>query len=382
MFFDSLTRSLSRLLKAILAIPRIPRKLSCLLQESIDSWSEMAPYRIRSMAMNFNSMSATGLSAAKSGTLDRTRKFPDEFRRRSMIVWSFLDSDRRNFGRNSLITAHQWMRLAALYREYGLIGDALIFYRRALKIFRLHCPPADERLTATQKALADFYMVLGKPAEAEILLREIVEATARQPSASDTKILTSSPSDRHLNAERAATIHLLSGSIKQQGKLLEAAEVLSEMVDFYEAQGLPGSEECINVYNELSSAYAQLGNKRQADLFLKTARQLRFTLMVIECSGDARVLIVELERLAELYRQRHRNHIVSAIELRIAICQLLAKVSGRDYPGIEADLEQLAQHYDSRNNPGDAFASFHLRARAKRIAERRDSRQRAAILTR
>ncbi len=92
-------------------------------------------------------------------------------------------------------------------------------------------------------------------------------------------------------------------------------------------------------------------------------------LVMVKTAGDSSVLIAELEQLAELYRVRNRTSVIKALETHVEICKLVAKVSASGYPGIEKDLERLAQLFDARNGPRDAHASFHLRARAKRIVE-------------
>lgn len=376
------------LFSTIVSILLVPRSLSLKLKKAIDDWSEMAPYRIRSMAMNFDSTSATGLSSLKPGH-PCPNDYPDEFTRRAMKIWSFVDSDRRLFGKTSVVTAQQWMRLADLYREYGQIGDALIFYRRGLAIFRLNCEATDDRLIAARKTLADFYLNMGSPAEAETLLKEIAEAITAKLSAIEAGSLASDKkkqpsveaknSASALKASLVETLLILSESLKEQGKYAEAAEVLNRVVDFYE-RPLPTSDECVGVYRELASIYNELGDELKAALFLATAQKLSFVMIMTKCVGDASSLIVELERLAELYRQQEKSHIVRELEMRIEVCQLSAKVSGAVYPGVEEDLGLLAQHLDRRNEPGDANTAFHLRARAKRIVEA-TARQRIAPRT-
>lgn len=351
-----LPQSITKLIKAAVFILGIPKRLSRKLKEAIDDWSEMAPYRIRTMSEGFSSMSTTGGSALGKvkGPFDASR-YRDEFTRREMICWRLIDYDRMMFGKNDPITARQWMNLGDLYWEFRRPGDAAVFYRKGLKIFRNACVNTDEKLIAAQKKMANCDLLIGNLEEAEKLLCEIEVAVAAKEGA---------------RAERIANLVVLAETQKKQQKFKAAAISLNAIIDLHEADGnLPG-EECLAIYRELSETYTALGDPVKARLFIATAKQLDFMRIVEKAVGqDAKTLVRELEPLAALYSRRSKTEIVRGLRKRIEICELFFKVKDQRYPGVERDLERLAVLLDERNYGGDKTTAFHLRARAKRLLE-------------
>jgi tetratricopeptide (TPR) repeat protein len=351
-----LPQSLLKLFKAIVFTCSIPKRLSRKLKEAIDDWSEMAPYRIRLMSEGFGSMSTTGASALgkQKGPFDPSR-YRDDFTRREMICWRLIDFDRMMFGKNDPITARQWMNMGDLYWEYRRPGDAAVFYRKGLKIFRTACVNTDEKLIAAQKKMANCELVLGNFIEAEKLLSEIAVAIEVKEDA---------------RAERITNLIVLAETQKKQQKFKEAAVALNTIVDLHEADGnLPG-DECLAIYRELSETYTALGDPVKAQLFIATANQLDFMRIVEKAVGqDAKTLVRELEPLAALYSRRNKTEIVRGLRKRIEICELFFKVKDQRYPGVVRDLERLAVLLDERNYGGDKTTAFHLRARAKRLLE-------------
>ncbi len=257
-----------------------------------------------------------------------------------------------------------------------------MFYQRGLKIFRLSCEPTDDRLIAAQKKLANCYAAIGSYGEAELLFKEIAIAldlksiANQQENATATGDRSAKPnkvtaSGFGHSTERIINLLALAESLKRQNKHVESAVVLNRVVDLYEASGLPSGEDCLRVYNELSSTYKLIGDEKNAELFSATARQLDFMRIVEQAVGpEARSLILELESLAALYRQREKFDVVAALNKRVRICQLVDRTSGPNYPGIEADLERLAALFDARAEAADATRAFHLRARRKRILDK------------
>lgn len=351
-----LPQSLLRLCKAVVFFCGIPKRLSRKLQEAIDDWSEMAPYRIRMMSEGFGSTSTTGASALgkPKGPVDPAR-YRDDFTRREMICWRLIDYDRMMFGKNDPITARQWMNLGDLYWEHRRPGDAAVFYRKGLKIFRLACANTDEKLIAAQKKMANCHLLIGNFEDAEILLKEIAVAIELKEGA---------------RSERITNLIVLAETQKKQQKFKEAAIALNALVDLHEADGqLPG-DECLAIYRELSETYSALGDPGKAELFIATAKQLDFMRIVEKAVGqDAKTLVRELEPLAALYLRRKKTEIVQGLRKRIEICELVYRVKDHRYPGIERDLERLAVLLDERNYGGDKTTAFHLRARAKRLLE-------------
>jgi tetratricopeptide (TPR) repeat protein len=373
--------------QTIVFICGIPKRLSQKLHEAIDDWSEMAPYRIRLMSQSVGSLSSTGMSALKKpqGPFD-PNTYRDDFTRREMLCWRFIDYDRMMFGKHDPITARQWLNLGDLYWEHRRPGDAAVFYRKGLKIFQIACVNTDERLIAAQKKMANCYLMCGDYAEAEKLLNAIAIAIAAKQSAIDesaasagsssstcaasAKSSSSGPEKPSLRAERITNLIVLAETLKKQRKFHDAAVALHTVIDLHEADGsLPG-DECLAIYRELSETYTALGDPEKAELFISTARQLDFMRIVEKAVGaEARTLIRELGPLAALYLKRNKTAIVRGLRKRIEICELVDKVKTYKYPGIERDLERLAILFDERNHPGDATTSFHLRARAKRLIE-------------
>lgn len=351
-----LPQSLLKFFRAIVFICGIPKRLSRKLKEAIDDWSEMAPYRIRSMSEGFSTMSATGASSLgkPKGPFDPSR-YRDDFTRREMICWRLIDYDRMMFGKNDPITARQWMNLGDLYWEHRRPGDAAVFYRKGLKIFQSACANTDEKLIAAQKKMANCYLLIGNFEEAEKLLSEIAVAIEGKVGA---------------RAECITNLIVLAETQKKQQKFKDAAIALNTVVDLHEADGnLPG-DECLAIYRELSETYTALGDPARAELFIATAKQLDFMRIVEKAVGqDAKTLVRELEPLAALYLRRSKTEIVRGLRKRIEICDLVFKVKDHRYPGIERDLERLAVLLDERNYGGDKTTAFHLRARAKRLIE-------------
>lgn len=377
-----------RLFKAIVFVLTIPKKLAHKLQETLDDYAEMAPYRIRMMSMSFSGRSATGLSSLKKPVPGAPAFFDpfkdrDEFTRREMLIWRLIDFDRMMFGKHDPITARQWITLGDLHWEYRHPGEARMFYQRGLKIFRLSCEPTDDRLIAAQKKLANCYAAIGSYGDAELLFKEIAIAldlksiaSQQETNATANGDLSAKPnkvtaSEVGHSTERIINLLALAESLTRQNKHVESADVLNRVVDMYEASGLPSGEDCLRVYIELSSTYKLIGDAKNAELFSTTARQLDFMRIVEQAVGpEARSLILELESLAALYRQREKFDVVAALNKRVRICQLVDRTSGPDYPGIEADLERLAALLDARAEAADATRAFHLRARRKRILDK------------
>lgn len=365
---------------------QIPKKLGRKLQEALDDYAEMAPYRIRMMSMAFGGTSATGLSSLKTSAAQAPfdpNRYRDEFTRREMLIWRFIDYDRMMFGKHDPITARQWITLGDLHWEYRHPGEARMYYQRGLKIFRLSCVNTDDRLIAAQKKLANCYMAIGSYEDAELLLKELAEAFEQKKhsmvsssscttgSGSSSAVGKSKDSGVDLTTERIVNLLALAETLKRQRKYLEAADALQKVVDIHEDSGVPTGDDCLSVYQELSSTYELIGDMTKAELFSATARQLDFMRIVEKAVGpEARSLIAELESLASLYRKRNKLDIVAALNKRIRICYLVDKVAGADSPGIVADLESLAQMFDARQEPADSTRAFHLRARAKRIIEK------------
>ncbi len=382
-----------QLFKAVVFVFQIPKKLGRKLQEALDDYSEMAPYRIRMMSNSFSGSTATGLSSIKNKAPGAPSTFDpfsgrDEFTRREMIIWRLIDFDRMMFGKHDPITARQWITLGDLHWEYRHPGEARMFYQRGLKVFRMSCENTDDRLIAAQKKLANCYVAIGSYEEAEVLFREIAAAFELKLSA--TKLIAegttcgdstgegraskagkTSTSVVDLTAESVVNFLALAETLKRQKKYLEATAVLNQVVDIHEASGLPSGDDCLGVYMELSSTYEQAGDAMKANLFNTTARQLDFMRVVEKAVGaEARSLILELEALVLLYRRRDKHAVVDALNKRIRICHLVDRTSGPNYPGIEADLESLALLLDARAEGADATRAFHLRARRKRILDK------------
>lgn len=378
---------ISQLFKAIILVLLIPKKLSDKLQEALDDYAEMAPYRIRMMSASFGGRSVTGLSSIKKTAPGAPFAYDpfrdrDEFTRREMIIWRLIDFDRMMFGKHDPITARQWITLGDLHWEYRHPGEARMYYQRGLKIFRMSCESADDRLIEAQKKLANCYLAIGSYADAELLFREIANAleskfTAAAQESTTARGDTSKPTGKvsvskvDLTAERIINLLTLAESLKRQDKHMEAAVVLNNVVDIYEAAGLPSGEDCLRVYQELASTYESAGETKKAELFRSTAHQLEFMRIVESGVGpESRSLILELESLAALYRKRDKLDVVDALNKRIRICHLVDRTSGSNYPGIEADLESLALLFDARAEAADATRAFHLRARRKRILDK------------
>ncbi|MDZ4837397.1 MAG: hypothetical protein SGJ27_26725 [Candidatus Melainabacteria bacterium] len=380
-----LFKLLSQFFKAIVFVFQIPKKLGLKLQEALDDYAEMAPYRIRMMSMSFAGASVTGLSALKNSVPGAPVVFDpnsvrDQFTRREMIIWRLIDFDRMMFGKHDPITARQWITLGDLHWEYRHPGEARMFYQRGLKIFRLSCESTDDRLIAAQRKLAICFIAIGSFSDAEVLLKEIAEAyelkTLNKLQSADitggdtAKLKKASDQEVNLTTERVINLLTLAEALKSQTKYAEAAACLNKVVDIHEAAGLP-SEECLRVYRELSSTYELVGDATKAELFSNTASQLDFMRIVEKAVGpEARSLVVELESLASLYRKREKSDLVAALNKRIRICHLVDRTSGPNYPGIEADLESLALLLDARAEGADATRAFHLRARRKRILDK------------
>lgn len=367
-----LPKRILKFFKAIRFVLHLPKKLSARIHEALDDWAEMAPYRIRLMSQSFGGMSATGLSSLKHnpGAPLGQNRYRDDFTRREMLIWQFIDFDRMMFGKNDPITARQWMSMGDLYWEHRRVGEARAFYGKGLKIFELACENTDERLISARRVMANCCRTLCVYDEAEVLLRQVaagLEARIIDPEAPAGPVLKQK-TRAELEVELIANLLALAETLKKQTKFRESADVFGRLVDIHEANGLPNGEECLAVYRELSSAYSAFSDSENAELFSATARQLDFMRIVEKAVGpESWTLIRELEPLVVLYGKRNKTEIVASLKQRIEICQLVARVSGPSYPGIEKDLERLASHYDERNEPGDATSSFRLRARAKRI---------------
>jgi len=336
----------------------------------------MAPYRIRVMSQSFGDRSTTGLSSLKNkpNPLDPFT-YRDDFTRKEMLIWRFIDYDRMMFGKNDPITGRQWMSLGDLYWEYRRPADASVFYRRGLKILRNGCKPTDDSLLDGLKKMANCCLVLTQYDEAEVLFRDIVASIDAKMHlnltlSEEAKKKTAGKPKPNLRAERIAALLALAETLKRQQKFRETAQAFNDVVDMHEASGhLPG-EDCLAVYRELAETYSALGDPQKAELFIATAKQLDFMRIVEQAVGpEAKTLIREMEPLAALYLKRNKYDIVRGLKKRIEVCELVDKVKYANYPGIEKDLERLAVLYDERDQPGDATLSFHLRMRAKRIIE-------------
>lgn len=354
----NLRNSFHKCFRAILFIVRLPRLLSDKLRDGLESWSEMAPYRIRLMTESFSSMSGTGLSSLKK-TGEKSPDFsnhPDMLVRKEMLIWRFVDYDRMMFGRWDPITARQWMVLADFYNENRGPAEARQYYELALKVIRKTCKSDDRRYIEIAKKAAQCNLTLAQSAAAQALLEEIAAAQETRKDKMD---------------ERIPVLLDLARAFREQGKNAECVKVLNQLVFIHEEAGLPISDECLRLYKEIAGVYRELGDAENERLFANTGNQVEFMQIVEKAVGDdAGTLVREMEPLIPLYRRRGQQQIVETLIARVQLCKLADKVKHGDYKGVERDLEELAAMYEKRNKGADRTVAFHHRARAKRIKDK------------
>lgn len=246
------------------------------------------------------------------------------------------------------------------YFQAGRVGEAQVYFGRGLCILVQVCSPHDPQLFEARKQVADYYVQLGLCAKAEPLLEAMVESLGG-----------------HADGNRLeSTLLALGKALEEQNKYRKAVDVMTTVIEMLERQGVPRSERAVAVYRDLSLLHAHLGETDKSALLAKTASSLEFLQICEAAVGrDSISLTGDLDSLRSLYLARGQLALAGELITRKEICRLSSKVSGSDYPGVEADLEHLASLIDARGEPGDATVAFHMRARAGRIKECREQRR-------
>lgn len=357
----SLGTFLNSVAKVLLKIILLPRTASRKLHEAIEDWTEMAPYHIRLMAGSFNSNTIVGLPRTNGNNMPHSG-WRDDFTRREMLIWHFLSYDRMMFGKKHPLVARHWINLGDLHFENGSPGQACSYFVRGLRLLEDNCPAEDprdfyaKRLREARTKVADCYILFGNYAEAEVLLGKILQAEDQE----------------HIEAD----LWKLNSVLDAQQKRQEMVETLSRLVDHHELKGLPASADAINAYRALSAAYKDLGRLSDSEAMLQTAQKIELLDILQRALGkESMSLSPTLQELTVLFTKRGKLDIASQLIERMKICRLADIAKGPDFPGIERHLEELADLYEKRDEPADRTLAFHLRARVKRIAERRGSRR-------
>lgn len=358
----------------ISAIPKGLRAISNWVHESLESWAEMAPYNISSMSQGFSSKTVFGYgSLAVDPAKMKVADPRSDYRRREMLAWHFLAMSRSQFGRFSTSSGISWIRLGGFYLEQRDPGNALKYHKKGLEIVeadRADEPSHDDVILFDARLQAlECFLKLDKPAEAAPILVKLVE-TLRAYIESPGKFMTRRFERQEENASDLL-VKLMLDHARVLSKLSQfdhSVKALEALTNLLEGDGLSHSEQILEAYRELARVHRALGDEVKFGIYDELSNRLDFlAIMESSCGKDSRTLATEFDGLAALYRKLGKHELVRELENRIKIVNLLSKVKGPDYPGIERDLDTLAEFFENRGEGGDGVLAFRFRKRIEAI---------------
>lgn len=348
-----------KVISAIRKVARAPKVLSNKIHESLESFTEMAPYIIGNMS---SSMSGSTIVGVGSMHADPTKVNPkrspfSDYRRREMLAWHFLAMDRTLFGRFSSSAGLKWIRLGEFYMENGDPARALTYGPKGLAIVEgdREPDPADKIMFMARRKVADFYLKMYRDEEACDLLRKILDDLMQLEDSEEELVIA---------------MKQYYECLMRLEKHGEAIEVLLKLVKRLESSGVPADEYVLVAYKALADSYGAIGEADKAEHYGSLAEHFDW-LWMMEKPGDkeSRILLKELSAIEAAYTGLGKLELAREIRNRINIIHIASKVNGPDYPGIEADLDKLAKYYEVRGEGGDGTVAFHIRKRIKRIKD-------------
>ncbi len=259
---------------------------------------------------------------------------------------------RDKYGSESIYRLSTIGSLVTLYSNERRYYEARGWQNLAIQIMEFH-QVVDGRLAAAYDSLAELELKMGRLQESAICSRkaaEIYKTTAN-------------------NEALAKTLKALFDAYANRQMLTEALSVSDELVAVLEQ--LHGVTS-LHIENHLSYAEMAIGNDR-----IPSGRREHYLLLTaLHISEDALgedhyAVANDLKRLATFFAGRGRVAVAADLSNRARMLTLLNKVGGVDYPGIEADLETVADWLEERNKNADRTVAFHMRKRVERIAERK-----------
>ncbi|MBZ0186829.1 MAG: hypothetical protein K8F91_11335 [Candidatus Obscuribacterales bacterium] len=318
------------------------RRLNRKIHETFEDLFSMAPYRIRLIVGNYSPEAGVKQS---------------DFDHHEMLIHQWLFSDRLHLGKEHSEYGRHLIMLADLYADNYWPARGLKYYEKAHALYK-KCFESDEpRLLDLKRKIADCHGKSGHFDLSEPFFAEIAQARLNGNCSKD---------------EKAKAIYQWKGCLLEQNKLEQAIEVVLKLLSFIETDECLNGDMAIEVYTELASLYARIGDDKQSQIFSQLASRLDI-LRIIEqaCGRDAFMAKVDLEKLRDLFLQRGKIAIASRFETRIDLIVLNKKVSQGQYPGIERDLLAIARCLEKLNEPGDSTIAHRVRRRAQCLIEKR-----------
>ncbi|MBP9092117.1 hypothetical protein KBI23_13905 [bacterium] len=323
----------------------LARHLNTLVKEGIEELFESAPYRIRQFS--------TSLNSNPSNT-------DGEFARKEALFRQWLARDQITFGKKHTECAGHLVRLGDLHASEFWPAMGLPYYDKALKIYEVDnsLESSDLRVIALKGKMADCYLASGQFDVAEPLIASVAAATLA--------------SECGMEAKRTC-LERWKNCLEEQGKFAESNAVFQRIIAMYEEPAVLNYDLLSQFYRDFSVLSTKSGgNGEVAALYLALAGALtNLSVMENACGKESHLLRRDLETVIELYLQCGRTELAARLAGQVKLIDLLVKVSREDCPTMEKDLEQIALHYDERDQPGDSSLAHRYRQRAQVVAERR-----------
>lgn len=323
----------------------LARHLSSLIDGAIEELFESAPRHIRQFSASLNS---------------RREGQTGEFVRNDDLFRQWLARDQIAFGKGHTECARHLIRLGDLHAAEFWPVRGLPYYSKALKIYEVDndLEQSDSRVIALNGKMADCYLASGQFAVAERLIASVAGAIL----ASDCSIEAKRP-----------WLERWKNCLEEQGKIAEAIVVFQQMIAIYEKPVVLNYDLLSQFYREFSVLSTKAGGDAEvAELYLALARELTaLSVMETACGKESHLLKRDLEAVRALYLQCGRTELAARLTGQIKLIDLLVRVSREDCPTMEENLEQIALHYEERNQPGDSSLALRYRQRSQVVAERR-----------
>ncbi|MBK8224657.1 MAG: hypothetical protein IPK73_26925 [Candidatus Obscuribacter sp.] len=325
-------------------------KLNTWLQETIAEAFESGQFRIKDFSAN---MSGRSLSPEQES----------DFARRERLIRQWLNADQYDIhiGKKHPEYAHHLSLLGDLYAVEMWPAMGLPHYEKALAIYKLTLPAHDSRCLVLLGKIARCYEASGRLLKAEPLYWQIAD-----------QILNG---DYPLSEKEKAASDLID-ILSEQGKHEETLALQLQLVGFYEETLFRDLEGLVRVYERTAAVFKAMHDPTTAAKYRNLSLALISWQIVQKALGqDAYSLRQDLARVQDCYLSLNKEDLAEKLRRHIKLITVKERTSKDDYPGLEEDLNMLADLYEERaaetNSAGDNTVAQHLRLKVLRIKEKR-----------
>ncbi len=259
---------------------------------------------------------------------------------------------RDKYGSDSTYRLTTINSLVSLYSKQRRYYEARGWQRLAIQIMEFN-QVDDGQLAVAYDCLAELELHMGRLQESALCSRKAVE------------IYKACSNDAAL----AKTLALLFDAYALRDMVVEALAVSDELIPVLERlYGVTSAR----VEEHLWHAETVLDRS-----MMPAVRREHYLLLLAlhiseEALGEDHYSVAkDLKRLAAFFAGNGRVAVAADLSKRARMLHLLNKVDGVDYPGIESDLQTVAEWLEERNKNADRTVAFHMRKRIERIQKKR-----------